>query len=83
MPMAARHRESFIDTNGRRRACRYGPDGAHGVGKTSGLPDQAIWITTIRTRARTLDFLQPPIGQPSEKAIEAVPNPAEGTWLYS
>ena len=55
----------------------------YGVGKTSGVPDQADLDNDNPYNTRLHAGLPPtPIGQPSEKAIKAVLDPAEGNWLY-
>lgn len=85
MPMVARVIENRLaDTNGETKGM-LGMDSTvlYGVGKTSGLPDQADLDNDNPYNTRLHAGLPPtPIGQPSEKAIEAVLNPAEGTWLY-
>ena len=85
MPMVARVIENRLaDTNGETKGM-LGMDSTvlYGVGKTSGLPDQADLDNDNPYNTRLHAGLPPtPIGQPSEKAIKAVLNPAEGTWLY-
>ncbi|MBS6637563.1 MAG: endolytic transglycosylase MltG [Actinomyces sp.] len=85
MPMVARVIENRLaDTNGETKGM-LGMDSTvlYGVGKTSGLPDQADLDNDNPYNTRLHAGLPPtPIGQPSEKAIEAVLKPAEGTWLY-
>jgi len=85
MPMVARVIENRLaDTNGETKGM-LGMDSTvlYGVGKTSGLPDQADLDNDNPYNTRLHAGLPPtPIGQPSEKAIEAVLEPAEGTWLY-
>jgi hypothetical protein len=85
MPMVARVIENRLaDTNGETKGM-LGMDSTvlYGVGKTSGVPDQADLDNDNPYNTRLHAGLPPtPIGQPSEKAIKAVLNPAEGTWLY-
>ena len=85
MPMVARVIENRLaDTNGETKGM-LGMDSTvlYGVGKTSGVPDQADLDNDNPYNTRLHPGLPPtPIGQPSEKAIKAVLNPAEGTWLY-
>ena len=85
MPMVARVIENRLaDTNGETKGM-LGMDSTvlYGVGKTSGVPDQADLDNDNPYNTRLHPGLPPtPIGQPSEKAIKAVLNPADGTWLY-
>ena len=85
MPMVARVIENRLaDTNGETKGM-LGMDSTvlYGVGKTSGVPDQADLDNDNPYNTRLHAGLPPtPIGQPSEKAIKAVLNPADGTWLY-
>jgi hypothetical protein len=85
MPMVARVIENRLaDTNGETKGY-LGMDSTvlYGVGKTSGVPDQADLDNDNPYNTRLHAGLPPtPIGQPSEKAIKAVLNPAEGNWLY-
>ena len=85
MPMVARVIDNRLaDTNGETKGL-LGMDSTvlYGVGKTSGVPDQADLDNDNPYNTRLHPGLPPtPIGQPSEKAIKAVLNPADGTWLY-
>ena len=85
MPMVARVIDNRLaDTEGETKGL-LGMDSTvlYGVGKTSGVPDQADLDNDNPYNTRLHAGLPPtPIGQPSEKAIKAVLNPAEGTWLY-
>ena len=85
MPMVARVIENRLaDTNGETKGY-LGMDSTvlYGVGKTSGVPDQADLDNDNPYNTRLHAGLPPtPIGQPSEKAIKAVLDPAEGNWLY-
>lgn len=85
MPMVARVIDNRLaDTNGETKGM-LGMDSTvlYGVGKTSGVPDQADLDNDNPYNTRLHPGLPPtPIGQPSEKAIKAVLNPADGTWLY-
>ena len=80
MPMVAR----VIDTNGETNGyLGMNSTVLYGVGKTSGVPDQADLDNDNPYNTRLHAGLPPtPIGQPSEKAIKAVLNPADGNWLY-
>lgn len=85
MPMVARVIENRLaDKDGETKGM-LGMDSTvlYGVGKTSGVPNQEDLDNDNPYNTRLHAGLPPtPIGQPSERAIKAVLNPAEGNWLY-